>query len=56
MGRFPSSWTSLLITLYKIFWHFRSKFSVAVIAHNTEQQGGFGSALSFEQSHITHGG
>jgi len=30
-----------------------SKIFFAVIAHNTEQQSGFGSALPLEESHIT---
>jgi len=35
------------------FSHFRSKISFAVIAHNAEQQCGFGFMLPQEKSHIT---
>jgi len=44
------------ITLTKNFLHFLSKISLAVIARNTEQQYGFGSALPPKESHITPGG
>jgi len=33
-----------------------SKISFAVIAHNTEQQCGFGFAFPLQESHITPGG
>jgi len=53
----PRSWSRLcLITLNKIFSHFRSKIHFVVIAHNTEQKCGFSFALSPEESHITPGG
>ena len=46
-----------LIKLNKLnFSHFIPKISFAVIAHNTEQQCGFGFALPPEESHITPGG
>jgi len=44
------------ITLKKFFLHFLSKIYFAVIARNTEQQYGFGSALPPKESHVTPGG
>jgi len=43
----------VLLSTNKKFFHFMSKIFFAVIAHNTEQQSGFGSALPLEESHIT---
>ena len=40
----------------KIFSLFRSKTSIAVITHNTDQHCDFVSALPTEESHITPGG
>jgi len=52
----PNQGIDCLITLNKHFSHFRSKISFAVIAHNTEQQSGFGFVSSPEELHITPGG
>ena len=51
-----SSYRLCLITLNKFFSHLWSKICFADVAHNTEQQCGFGFALPPAKSHITLGG
>jgi len=54
MNRYPNQGSDYYPQ--KLFSHFRSKISIAVITHNTDQHCDFGSALPTEKSHITHGG